>query len=239
MHVDSAVIGVDAEALVLGHKLVESTDEALCTTVEHRLAVSLDAEQRRRPRRAASPGTGPPATSAAAGRSTASATARATPSSRRRSTCRAAGPLGGRSPLLGRQRARARRLRAHAGYMREATPWLLDLRVPARLRDGVRAGDPLVVRSALTHVGNSSLRLLHVMTDERSGTRVATPRAVRRALRPGGRRPAPLPDELRTARPDPARPRPPEPDRAGLRARPHVTALFPPAGPGWLPPGER
>ena len=40
LHVESAVIGVDADGLVLGHRLLESTERALCTTVEHRLARS-------------------------------------------------------------------------------------------------------------------------------------------------------------------------------------------------------
>src|SRR5438105_3413022 len=47
MHVDSAVIAVEPDGLRLGHKLVESTDGALCTTVEHRLAVTLTSAQRR------------------------------------------------------------------------------------------------------------------------------------------------------------------------------------------------
>jgi acyl-CoA thioesterase FadM len=45
MHVESAVIGVEAEGLVLGHKLLESTERALCTTVEHRLAVALSPDR--------------------------------------------------------------------------------------------------------------------------------------------------------------------------------------------------
>jgi len=62
---------------------------------------------------------------------------------------------------------------------------------------GVRAGDPLIVRSALTHVGNSSMRILHVMTDERSGERVATLEQSGVHLDLDARRPAPLPPPLR------------------------------------------
>ena len=61
----------------------------------------------------------------------------------------------------------------------------------------MRAGDPLIVRSALTHVGNSSMRILHVMTDERSGERVATLEQSGVHLDLDARRPAPLPPPLR------------------------------------------
>src|SRR5713101_5746835 len=43
----SRELRVDADGLRLGHKLLESTEGALCTTVEHRLAVTLTPEQRR------------------------------------------------------------------------------------------------------------------------------------------------------------------------------------------------
>src|SRR5215470_18458789 len=47
MHIDSAVIAVDADGIVLGHKLFESAAGELCTTVEQRVAVTLDPTARR------------------------------------------------------------------------------------------------------------------------------------------------------------------------------------------------
>src|SRR5215470_17679187 len=47
MHVTTGVLGTDNDSLMLGHKLYETTDNTLCTTVEHRLAVRLTPEQRR------------------------------------------------------------------------------------------------------------------------------------------------------------------------------------------------
>src|SRR5258705_1804401 len=47
MHVTTGVLGADATSLTLGHKLYETSEPALCTTVEHRLAVALTPEQRR------------------------------------------------------------------------------------------------------------------------------------------------------------------------------------------------
>jgi len=47
------------------------------------------------------------------------------------------------------------------------------------------------------HVGTSSVRLLHVMTNEKSGERVATLEQFGVHLDLDARRPAPLPDALR------------------------------------------
>jgi acyl-CoA thioesterase FadM len=47
MHIDSAVIAVDADGVVLGHKLFESAAGELCTTVEQRIAVSVESKARR------------------------------------------------------------------------------------------------------------------------------------------------------------------------------------------------
>src|SRR2546430_1765887 len=58
-------------------------------------------------------------------------------------------------------------------------------------------GDPVRVRSALLHVGRSSMRLLHVMTNERSGERVATLEQLGVHLDMDARRPTALPEALR------------------------------------------
>ncbi|HEX7785658.1 MAG TPA: thioesterase family protein, partial [Methylomirabilota bacterium] len=50
LHVDSGVIGVEPQALVLGHKLFDTGEGALCTTVEQRvrLAAPFDATRGQR-----------------------------------------------------------------------------------------------------------------------------------------------------------------------------------------------
>ena len=47
LHVRSAVTGVDGDALLLGHELIESASGTLCTTLEQRTA-PLGAAQRRK-----------------------------------------------------------------------------------------------------------------------------------------------------------------------------------------------
>ena len=61
----------------------------------------------------------------------------------------------------------------------------------------MRVDDPLLVRSALTHVGNSSMRIVHVMTNERTGERVSTLEQSGVHLDMDARRPTPLPPDLR------------------------------------------
>jgi acyl-CoA thioester hydrolase len=82
-------------------------------------------------------------------------------------------------------------------YMREANRGFSTFEFQLDFEGGVRPGDPLVVRSALTHVGNSSMRILHVMTNERSGERVASLEQSGVHLDLDARRPAPLPADLR------------------------------------------
>ena len=46
MHIESAVIAVDGDGIVLGHKLYESAAGDLCTTIEQRVRVRLDPRTR-------------------------------------------------------------------------------------------------------------------------------------------------------------------------------------------------
>ena len=58
------------------------------------------------------------------------------------------------------------------------------------------AGTRIVVRSGILHVGTSSLRLFHVMSDARSGVELATLHQSGVHLDHDARRPAPLPADL-------------------------------------------
>lgn len=62
----------------------------------------------------------------------------------------------------------------------------------------LRAGDIVRVRSALVHVGSSSMRVQHRMTNERTGTEVATLDQLAVHLDMDARKSTPLPDTLRT-----------------------------------------
>ena len=199
IHVDSAVIAVDADGIVLGHKLFESAAGELCTTVEQRLAIALDAAARRALEARRTAWDGP------------ARDVRPRPRSLdgfRDSSRDTVKP--GEIDLTGQLSLSATVHRfsgsnAHVlasfgvtpAYMRESRRGLSTFEFQLALRGEVQAGDPLVVRSALVHVGNSSVRFFHTMLDERSGTEVATLEQSGVHFDQERRRPAPLPDELR------------------------------------------
>jgi acyl-CoA thioesterase FadM len=199
MHVSTGVIGVDANSLTLGHKLFETTDNALCTTVEERLAVTLTPEQRRaaEARRVTwdVPGRESRARPKALEGFRASARDAVKPSE-----VDAAGRMTLPAAIHRFSAANGHVLAAFGlspKYMRDNDRGFSTFEFQLGLEAGVRAGDPLLVRSALTHVGNSSMRILHVMTDERSGERVATLEQSGVQLDLAARRPAPLTPALR------------------------------------------
>ena len=201
MHVESGVIAAEADTLVLGHKLVESTEEALCTTVEHRLAVALTPEQRRaiEARRVAWDG---PKRERRPRPATLEGFLDSARDAVRPSEVDALGRLAPSAAVHRFSAANGHVLAAFGftpRYMREQNRGFSTFEFQLGFESGVRAGDPLLVRSALTHIGNSSMRLLHVMTDLRSGERVSTLEQAGVHLDLDARRPAPLPPGLRTA----------------------------------------
>jgi acyl-CoA thioesterase FadM len=199
LHVESGVIGVEPEGIVLGHRLVETTEGALCTTVEHRLAVTLTAEQRRAAEARRVAWDGPPRE-----RRPRPTTLEGFHDSARDAVAASEVEAGGRlglSAAIHRFSAANGHVLAGFGltprYMREGNRGFSTFEFQLAFESGVRVGDPIVVRSALTHVGNSSIRILHVMTNEGTGERVATLEQSGVQLDLDARRPAPLTADLR------------------------------------------
>jgi acyl-CoA thioester hydrolase len=82
-------------------------------------------------------------------------------------------------------------------YMRAERRGFSTFEFQLELGEPLRAGDAVRVRSGVMHVGNSSLRLLHVMTREPTGEVVASLEQSGVHFDQDARRPAPLPDALR------------------------------------------
>src|SRR5262245_14711999 len=82
-------------------------------------------------------------------------------------------------------------------YMRTERRGFSTFEFRLRILGAVRAGEQVSVRTGLLHVGNSSLRLFHRMTNGRTGQVVATLEQAGVHLDLAARRPAPLPPELR------------------------------------------
>lgn len=199
MHVNSGVIGTDGERLVLGHQLFDSASGELCTTVEHRVAAKLGAEARAAVEARRVPWDGP--------------TRETRPRPRHLDALRDAardtvkpdevdvtGQLALSAAVQRFSASNAQVLSAFGltpAYMREQRRGFSTFEFQLAMAGEVRPGDLLVVRSGLVHVGTSSMRILHVMTDTRTGAEVASLQQSGVHFDQDRRRPAPLPDDLR------------------------------------------
>ena len=208
-HVRSGVLAIEEEALVFGHRLFESASGALCTTVEQRVAhvdvqtdepIALAAAQRRaaeahrvdwqeppperRPRPRGDEGfvdgcldTVKPSEMNVLGR-------------------------GGLAHYVHRFSASGGHLMAAFGmtpaYMRAEQRGLSTFEFQLSVVGPLRSGDLVRVQSALVHVGKSSLRLFHRMTNARTGAPAATLEQSGVHLDREARRSVPLPEALRS-----------------------------------------
>ena len=194
MHVESGVIGVEAESVLLGHKLFESASGALCTTVEQRVRAKLRADE---PRKVA--WDGPVRESRQPHRLAGLRDAA-------RDTVKpedvdATGQLTLSGAVHRFSASNAHVLAAFGltpAYMRDQRRGFSTFEFQLGMGGEVRAGDRLVVRSGLVHVGNSSMRIFHVMTDAQTGTEVASLHQSGVHFDQEQRRPVPLPEDLRT-----------------------------------------
>ena len=208
-HVRSGVLAIEDAAVVLGHRLFESASGALCTTVEQRVAhVDLATDE--------------PIALAADQRRSAEAHRVDWPDPPRERRPRPQGATGfvdgaldtvkplemnvlGRSGLshyIHRFSASGGHLMAAFGmtpaYMRAEQRGLSTFEFQLSIAGPLRSGDLVRVRSALVHIGNSSLRLFHRMTNARTGAELATLEQSGVHLDREARRSAPLPDALRS-----------------------------------------
>ena len=201
LHVESGVIGVEADTLVLGHKLFDSGAGALCTTVEQRvrLGAPLDAARRRRTEERRVAWDGP----ARERRPRPRGLAGFRDSARDTVTPAEIDVSGGAALSHYIHRFSAANGHAIAGfgmtphYMRAEHRGFSTFEFQLELGDPLGPGDSVRVRSAVVHVGSSSLRLLHVMTREPDGPVVASLEQSGVHFDQEARRPVPLPDALR------------------------------------------
>jgi len=208
-HVQSGVLAVEDDALVLAHRLFDSASGALCTTVRQRVAhLELATDK-------AIPLGGAPRSAALVHQ-----VQWEEPEPERRPRPR--GDAGfvdgtldtvkpsemnvlgraGLSHYIHRFSASGGHVMAAFGmspaYMRGEVRGLSTFEFQLAITGALRAGDVVRVQSALAHVGNSSLRLFHRMLNARSGELLATLEQSGVHLDREGRRPTPLPEALRT-----------------------------------------
>jgi acyl-CoA thioester hydrolase len=84
-----------------------------------------------------------------------------------------------------------------AAYMQAERRGYSTFELALEIREVPRLGDPYLVETGIAHLGNSSVRLLHHMSDPRSGRRLARLGQFGVQLDLDRRRPAALPEEIR------------------------------------------
>ncbi len=206
LHILTGVIGVERDGVVLGHKLFDSDGDRVCATVEQRVAlvagarrVPLTAGQRRAldarrvewdgPARETRPAPASDVGFHVSGRDI------VTPWEI---------DVTGQSALshyIHRFSAANSQLTALFGmtpaYMREQRVGFSTFEFQLAFTGDLRAGDPVLVKSGLVQLGNSSMRTLHRLFNARTETLVATLSQMGVHLDMVARRPTPLPDALR------------------------------------------
>jgi acyl-CoA thioesterase FadM len=208
LHIESAVIGVEEGGLRLGHRVLNSDTGALCATVEQWTAhVDLG-------RRAPAPLPGPQRRLAETRRTAWDGPARETrwqpggSDGFLDSACDTVKPweidVFGQSAFpfyIHRFSAGGIQTFATFGmtpaYMREQRRGMSTFEFQLEFRGELHAGDPVRVKTALLHVGSSSIRVLHRMFNGRTGGLVASLDQFGVHLDVEARRPTPLPDALR------------------------------------------
>ncbi len=206
LHITSAPIAIESDGLTAGHQLVESGSGEVIATFEQRLRlVGPD---------------GAPAVLPASDRQRLEArrAAWAGPARERRARPRSPGRLpesardsirpwevGGSSPAaLAAYVHRFSGANSHVlaafgmtpRYMREECRGFSTFEFQFAATRPLRPGALVVVRSGVMHVGTSSLRLFHHMSDAQTGAELATLHQAGVHFDQDARRPAPLPAEL-------------------------------------------
>ena len=199
MHVKTGVIKTNGDSVLLGHKLFDSASDELCTTVEQRVAAELSADGRAaaEARRVSWDGPAREVRPRPRDLDGLRATARDTV---KPDEVDVTGQLALSAAVQRFSASNAHVLAAFGvtpAYMREQRRGFSTFEFQLAMGGEVRPGDPLVVRGGLVHVGKSSMRILHVMTDARTGAEVASLHQSGVHFDQDRRRPIPLPDDLR------------------------------------------
>jgi acyl-CoA thioesterase FadM len=200
-HVESAAIGLDP-TLRLGHRVVDSANGDRVTWIEEMWDVPsalLSAERRDTIERRLATWEGP----AAEARPQPRTMAGAVPSARGRVKPTDLDEFGRFSlaAFVHRYTDALLQIAAAIGmtteYIKMHRRGFSTFELALQIVDGPRLGEPYLVETGIAHLGSSSIRFLHRMSDPRSGTEFARLGQFGVQLDLDARRPAPLPDEIR------------------------------------------
>ena len=198
-HVDTAVIDAGDDFLLLGHKIFDSGDGALTTTVEHRLRGTVTADARKKADARRVTWDGPKRDVRAQPRGLEKFTDAI------RDTVRpweidVEGSFSLRDYIHRFAAANGHATAAFGltpAYYREHRGGFSTFEFQLAVDGSLTAGDLIVVKSAPLHIGNTSMRVFHQMLNARTGKRVAALDQFGVMLDLDARRPVPLPDWMK------------------------------------------
>ena len=198
-HIESGVIDLADDSLLVGHKIFDSGDGTLCTTVEHRFRAAVTAEVRKKADAYRVSWDGPKREMRPQPRGLEKFTDAV------RDTVRPweIDVTGGSA--LSHHIHRFSAANAHStavfgltpAFYREQRRGFSTFEFQLAVDDLLRVGTHLVVKSAPLHIGNSSMRMFHQMLDARTGKRLAALDQLGVLLDLDARRPTPLPDWMK------------------------------------------
>lgn len=203
-HIVSAPIALDGSSLCIGHQILDTADGEVTTWVEETLdvtAASLPHESRDAIGRRLSPWPGPaveprpePATFAGF---IPTVRDRVKPTDVDADGSFALSAFVHRFTTACIQGLAA--IGATASYMQAERRGYSTFELALAVAASPRSGDPLLVETGIVHLGNSSIRFVHRMSDPRTGSEFGRLGQFGVQLDLDARRPAPLPEPLRSA----------------------------------------
>jgi acyl-CoA thioesterase FadM len=202
-HVESAALGVDADGIRVGHRFVDSANGDVVTWFDERWEFPI--AQMSSERRAAIEGrfaawNGP----AAEQRAEPTTTAGFIPSARGRVKPGDVDVAGNFSlgAMVHRFSNASGQFGAAVGmdteFMRKYRRGFSTFELTVRISGALPLDAPYLVQTGIGHLGNSSLRMIHRMTDARNGNEIALVGQFGVNLDLDARRPARWPEEIRT-----------------------------------------
>ena len=198
-HVETAALGVET-GLRLGHRFVDSATRETVTWFEEHLDLSLTPDQRRTAGSRLAPWDGPaveprpePATTAGF---IPTARGRVKPADLDAAGCFALGGMVHRFSNASAQAGTA--IGFDTAYMERNRRGFSTFELALRISDALRLDEPYLIETGIGHLGNSSLRMIHRMTNARTGAEVARLGQFGVNLDLDARRPARWPDDIRS-----------------------------------------
>lgn len=198
-HVESALTGIEAESVRLGHRVVDSVSGAVVTWFDERCVLALTADQRAALAGRVAAWDGPATEARADPASTEgfipTARGRVKPSDLDAAGCFSLSAMVHRFSNASGQSGAA--LGMDTAYMQQNRRGFSTFEMTLRLSGALRVDEPYLIETGIGHLGNSSLRMIHRLVNARTGAEVGRLGQFGVNLDLDARRPARWSEEIR------------------------------------------